>query len=265
MKTLEQACVPRESVFKERGLDTVYNLDELGSIDPHKFFEENFITQGMEQLLSEAFKRLEGKGAGASGTYLLSQSMGGGKTHNLVALALLAKFPQYRQQVMGSFYQPGPLGAVRVVAFTGRKTHTPFGLWGEIAEQLNRKEVFNPFYSPLQPPGSKNWVELLRGEPLLILLDELPPYFEAAKAIPVGATHLDSLTTTALANLLVAVSGNDLPNVCVVVTDLSGTAYHLGGAAVNEALEDLELEVGRSVVRIDPVRLNTSWTAGETS
>lgn len=258
MKTLEQACVPRESVFKERGLDTVYNLDELAGIDPHKFFEENFITQGMEQLLSEAFKRLEGKGAGASGTYLLSQSMGGGKTHNLIALALLAKFPQYRQQVMGSFYQPGPLGAVRVVAFTGRKTHTPFGLWGEIAEQLNRKEVFNPFYSPLQPPGSKNWVELLRGEPLLILLDELPPYFEAAKAIPVGATHLDSLTTTALANLLVAVSGNDLPNVCVVVTDLSGTAYHLGGAAMSEALEDLQLEVGRSVVRIDPVRLNTN-------
>jgi hypothetical protein len=78
--------------------------------------------------------------------------MGGGKTHNLITLGLLAKYPKYRKQVMADFFKPGDLGAVTVVAFSGRKTSTPLGIWGEIADQLNRKTVFNEFYSPLKPP-----------------------------------------------------------------------------------------------------------------
>jgi hypothetical protein len=209
----------------------------------------------MKILLSEAFKRLEGKSANASGTFLLSQSMGGGKTHNLLALGLLARHPGLRAPVMAGFYQPGPLGAVRVLAFSGRKTRTPFGIWGELAEQLGRREALKDFYSPLTAPGLPDWVALLQGEPCLILLDELPPYFEASKAVPVGSTTLDTITTTALANLLEAVGGGSLPNVCVVLTDLSGAAYGGGGASVNAALADLEKETNRGAARLDPVKL----------
>lgn len=105
---------------------------------------------------------------------------------------------------MGAFYKTELRGAVRVVSFNGRQANTRFGLWGEIADQLNRREVFRDFYSPLLPPSPKDWVELLRGEPALILLDELPPYFEAIRAIPVGNTSLDTITTTALANTVPA-------------------------------------------------------------
>lgn len=257
MKSLEQACTPRSSVFDASARDTVYNIDDLSSIDPGKFFAENYVTDGMRQLLSETFKRLEGKGS-AAGAFLLSQSMGGGKTHNLIALGLLARHPELRAGVMSDFYQPGPLGRVDVVTFSGRKTHTPFGIWGEIAEQLNKKDAFSAFYSPLQAPGDGDWVSLLRGGPLLILLDELPPYFEAARAVPVGATHLDSLTTTALSNLLVAVNSGKLPNVCLVLTDLSGTAYGHGSAAMSAALGDLQQEASRSVQTISPVRMNSN-------
>jgi len=208
MKTLADLCKPRASVFDKARLDTVYNLDDLPSIHPDEFLSENYVTEGMRILLTEAFNRLEGKTTSASGTFLLSQSMGGGKTHNLITLGLLAKYPKYRKQVMADFFEPGDLGAVTVVAFSGRKTSTPFGVWGEIAEQLNRKAVFNEFYSPLKPPDPQKWVELLRGEPVLILLDELPPYFEAARAVAVGDTYLDRLTEIALANLLVAVNSN---------------------------------------------------------
>ena len=96
---------------------------------------------------------------------------------------------------------------------------------------------------------------------MLILLDELPPYFETAKAVAVGDTYLDRLTTAALANLLVAVNGNKLPRVCVVITDLSGTAYAGGSASITQALQslnDLEQEVNRNVIRIDPVKMNTN-------
>jgi hypothetical protein len=173
--------------------------------------------------------------------------MGGGKTHNLIALGLLARHPELRPSVMSGFYQPGPLGRVEVVTFSGRKTDTPFGIWGEIAEQLNKREALADFYQPLQASGDGDWVNLLRGGPLLILLDELPPYFEAARAVPLGATYLDSLTTTALANLLVAVNSGKLPNVCLVLTDLSGTAYGQGSAAVSAALGDLEKETSKFV------------------
>jgi hypothetical protein len=256
LRTLDQAMTPRESVFDSNVRDTVYNIDDLATIDPGRFFEENFMTQGMRQLLTEALDRLDGRRPNAPGAFLLSQSMGGGKTHNLLALGLLAKFPSLREQVLGPDYKSTRAGA-RVVTFTGRKTNLPFGIWGEIAEKLERKHLFTQFYSPLMPPGSENWVELLRGEPVLILLDELPPYFQASRAVSVGSTTLDVITTTAIANLLDAISSGKLPNACVVLTDLSGSAYSLGSESLGAALEDLEKEANRTVQRIDPVRLNS--------
>ncbi len=255
LRTLEQACTPRRSVFDRSQDDTVWNIDNLPEIDANAFFAENYVTTGMRQLLTEAFKRLDGTSSGASGTFLLSQSMGGGKTHNLIALALTAKFPSIRKQVMADIYDPGALGKVRVVTFSGRKTHTPLGIWGEIAGQLGKREAFSDFYTPLSPPGDDDWVRLLSGEPVLLLLDELPPYFEAAQAKEIGATTLDVITTTALANLFVAVSSGKLPNACVVITDLSARAYGRGSEAVAQSLQNLALEANRSVTRIDPVRL----------
>lgn len=257
LKSLAEACVPRDWVFDPSVRDTVHDIDELDQLDPARFFAENYVTQGMRTLLTEAFQRLEGRSQSASGIFLLSQTMGGGKTHNLLALGLLAKYPQWRQPVMGQFYTPGPLGAVRVLTFSGRKTHTPFGIWGELASQLNRREVLSDFYSPLAAPGVEDWVRLLRGDPTLILLDELPPYFQAARAIQIGQTTLDHLTTVALANLLVAVASGKLPNVCVVLTDLRAAAYEAGSTALNEALRNLEQEANRTATRVDPVRLNT--------
>ena len=163
LKTLDPACTPRPSVFDPAIRDTVHSIDDLDRIDPRQFFAENFVTEGMRLLLTEAFKRLERRSENASGTFVLSQSMGGGKTHNLLALGLLARNPSLRRPVMGECHDPGPLGAVQVLTFSGRKTYTPFGLWGELAEQLNRREVFKEFYSPLVPPGGGDWVELLLG------------------------------------------------------------------------------------------------------
>lgn len=257
VKTLHDACVPRESVFDPAVRDTVYDIDDLDKLDPRRFFEENYVTAGMRQLLTEAFSRLEGKSQSASGIFLLSQAMGGGKTHNLLALGLLARNPALRQEVMGGFYQPGPLGAVRVVTFSGRRTNLPYGLWGEIADQLDRREIFKDFYAPLRAPGKDDWIKLLRGDPVLILLDELPPYFEQAQAIEIGNTTLDVVTTAALANLLVAISSGHLPNACIVLTDLSASAYGMGSQRMSQALHDLENEANRTAHRIEPVQLNT--------
>jgi hypothetical protein len=175
MKTLKQLCKPRQSVFDRNRRDVVLDLTDLieDRIRPVEFFEENYLTEGMKRLLREAFRRFEGKSS--QGVFVLTQAMGGGKTHNMIALGLLAKHPELRKQVMSDLYQAKDLAEVRAVAFTGRESDAPFGIWGAIAEQLGKKEVFKDYYSPLSAPGLTAWVNLLKGEPTLILLDELPP------------------------------------------------------------------------------------------
>jgi len=268
MKTLRQACIPRASVFDSTKRDTVPDILDLakGKIDPAEFFAENYATQGMRTLLSEAFKRLDG-GAQAQGIFRLSQSMGGGKTHNLIALGLLAKHPEWREKVMSGFYTPRKqIGPVRVAAFSGRQTDAPFGVWGEIAKQLGKEQEFAPYYSPLAAPGQEAWIRLLQGEPLVILLDELPPYFAYAGTREIGTGTLADVTTAALANLMVAVGDNKLENVVLVMTDLSGASYQQGQGKIDDmlrsvedmaALKDLGNEAIRLSMPIDPVRINT--------
>jgi len=97
-------------------------------------------------------------------------------------------------------------------------------LWeGALADQLGEKDVFAPLYTPLQAPGVTSWIHLLKGDPTLILLDELPPYFSASTSVSVGAS------------------------------DLSGMSYAQSGANINTALDDFERETRRGAVRLEPV------------
>ena len=255
MLTIKQTCVRRPSDPSRR--DTVLDLTDLAQerIDPVDFFAENYVTEGMRTLLTEGFRRLEGKTT--QGVFKLTQAMGGGKTHNLLALGLLARHPEIRSGVLSSFYEPdADLGRVRVVAFTGRESDAPLGIWGAIAEQLDRKQQFADYYSPLAAPGQTAWIELLRGDPLLIMLDELQPYLVNAASKSIGHSDLATVTTTALSNLLVAVGRDELRNVCVVISDLKAS-YDAGGTQVNAALTNFENETGRTAMPVEPVRMNT--------
>ncbi len=257
MKTLNQLCIPRRSVFDLQRRDTVLNIDDLieDRIKPDEFFAENYITEGMKVLLEHAFKRLEGKTE--QGVFKLKQAMGGGKTHNLLALGLLARYPEFREQVMGKFYKPDPeLGPVKVIAFSGRESNEPLGIWGALATQLGKKEHFRDCYTPLQAPGQKAWENLFNGETVLILLDELPPYFENARARAIGNSDLAQVTATALSNLLIAIGKPSCSRVCLVITDLA-SAYERGSAQISSVLKDFEQETHRVAMTLEPVRLNS--------
>ncbi len=253
--TLHNLCVPRESVFDSQRRDTVLDLNDLSTdhIDVQAFFDENFVTAGMRELLELGFRRLEG--GSPQGVFLLKQSMGGGKTHNLLTFGLLAKHPEIREKALQGLYQPTNLGAVRVVTFNGRETDFPLGLWGSIAEQLGKREHFKDCYSPLQAPGQKAWENLFANETVLLLLDELPPYFDHAESKAIGNSDLARVTATALSNLFVALGSDACSKVCLVMTDL-GTAYARGSNYIREALGNLQNEAHRSAKTLEPVRLN---------
>jgi hypothetical protein len=89
--TLEAFCKPRDSVFAVDRRATVLSLDTFlkGQVHGSEFFDENYFTTGMDTLVDRAFRHLSGVGAGSS-VFMLSQAMGGGKTHSMIALGLLA-------------------------------------------------------------------------------------------------------------------------------------------------------------------------------
>lgn len=252
MKTLFELCKPRQSVFEETKREDVLNLSDLigGNIECASFFEENYITDGMKTLFDTAFNRFIKQGQ--TGVVKLTQAMGGGKTHNMLALGLLAANPDFRSKVLADSGKYKAVGKVRVVAFSGRESDAPFGIWGSIAEQIGRKETFSQYYSPLSAPGETAWINLLLGEPLLILIDELPPYLENAKAKTIGNSDLCAVTSTALSNLFTAIGKAQLANVCLVISDLKA-AYESGSELIRGAFKNLENEVNRSALNIEPV------------
>ena len=223
MKSLLKACTPRKSVFDPQKRFDVLDLSNLlgDDVDGDEFFAENFVTDGMKVLFDTAFNRFAGHSD--RGIIRLTQAMGGGKTHNMIALGLLARYPNLRKKVLGKTETTEKLGKVRVIGFTGRESDAPFGIWGSLAEQLGKREEFSSYYSPLAAPGPTAWINLLKGDPVLVLLDELPPYLENAKSKPIGNTDLSVVTTTALANLYVAIAKKELSNVCLVISDLRAT------------------------------------------
>jgi DNA-binding transcriptional regulator YbjK len=126
-----------------------------------------------------------------------------------------------------------------------------------LADQLGKRSALSDYYEPLQAPGQMAWVELLQGEPLLILLDELPPYLSQARSRIVGNSDLAKVTTAALANLLAAVSRPELDNVCVVISDLE-SSYDEGSDLIKSAFKNLENEVGRLATYLEPVKQNST-------
>src|SRR5688572_12088360 len=114
--TISNLCKPRPSVFERDRRATVLNLDNFlaDRIPGESFFRENYFTNGMTTLVDRCFRQLGGSSAGSS-VFLLSQAMGGGKTHSMVALGLMARDPVLRKKVLGS-QDPSPsLGKVKVI------------------------------------------------------------------------------------------------------------------------------------------------------
>ena len=253
---LAKNCKPRQSVFDRARRDVVLNLGDIlgGRLDEAAgihFFEENFVTSGMELLIKKSFDRLLGRRDQAA-TFLLSQAMGGGKTHSMIALGLLARYPSLRSKIGPGF----SLGTapIRVIGFDGRESDYPFGLWGALADEPWQTRTLR---RPLFPAaGSRRHLldQPPQGRTHADLLDELPPYLNDARSKAVGASsNLAEVTTTALSNLLVAVNKEELANVVVVISDLSATAYSDGAASLNTALDNLSQETQRSALRIEPV------------
>lgn len=128
---------------------------------------------------------------------------------------------------------------------------------GEIARQLGREGVFKEYWeSGAKAPDEQAWVTLFEGdEPILILLDEMPPYFHYYSTQVLGQGTIADVVTRAFSNMLTAAQKKK--NVCIVVSDLEA-AYDTGGKLIQRALDDATQELGRAEVSITPVNLESN-------
>jgi hypothetical protein len=253
MKIVRDACQVQENALSIKLSDQIEQLDELigAEGDGTAFFERTHITQGMQDLISEGIARLAG--ASSQAVFHLKQAMGGGKTHLLVGFGLLAKHPALRAKHCAGASHADAFDSAAIAAFNGRNNPDHF-FWGEIAEQLGKGDQFRSFWtSGPKAPDEKDWIKLFDGDrPVLILLDEMPPYFHYLDTQKVGNGTVADIATRAFANLLTAAGKKK--NACVVVSDLAA-AYETGGKLINRALQDARAELGRQERTITPVDL----------
>ena len=150
VRTVRELCAPHDDLQDLSLSDTVLDISHLNqeplprALEPDYFFERNVFTRAGRSLALQAFNRLA-SGSG-DGVFLLSDGMGGGKTHSILSLGLLARHPAVRARELAEAAHP-KLGVVRVATFDGRNSNRI--LAEEIGRQLDVLPRFAPFLQPL--------------------------------------------------------------------------------------------------------------------
>lgn len=221
---------------------------------PDVFFASTYPSGGLKSLLNEAMGRLTGGRPGAS-VIRLETNLGGGKTHNLIALYHAARggltAEQAPELMDPSLLPKAPLRQVGVFVGTssGASSFPPIEgvaaktMWGYLALQLgglSGYELVRSDDESLTAPGSAAIKRVVGDKPSLILVDEIARYYAVAKGVAVGETTLAAQTTAFLMALMEAVDGLSHAVLVITTTGLTeafgeDTADVL--TAINEARE----------------------------
>lgn len=221
--------------------------------DASAFFDGTYPSGGLKQLLNEALGRIGGGKPDGASVIRLETSLGGGKTHNLIALYHAAR-GRLDEERAGEFMdasllpdEPATQVGVYVGTSSGAQTFPEVAgisartIWGYLALQLggwDGYELVRPDDEALTAPGSDALKRLLGDRAALLLIDEIARYYAVAKGVKVGQSTLAGQTTAFLMALMEAVDA--LPHAVLVITT-TGTADAFGQdteavlAAIGEA------------------------------
>ncbi|HEY9646129.1 MAG TPA: DUF499 domain-containing protein [Chroococcidiopsis sp.] len=232
LPSIFDTCIPRDEILAgELSLDLFaakLRLVVEGNApqvyqDPATFFANTFPTEGLKTLLAEVFGRLVGR-AGGSPVIRLETSFGGGKTHDEIALWHIAKHGRHidslERFVDLTLVPDRPIQVAAIACQdldsvsgvyhpeTGITTYT---LWGEIAYQIAGIEGYSLLRGSDEKrvsPGTVVLERLTKGQPTLIVLDEIAHYLRVAKATTVGNSDLAEQVVAFLFSLM------DLASAC---------------------------------------------------
>jgi uncharacterized protein len=227
--------------------------------DPVEFFERTYLTEGLQHLLSNALRRLNG--AGGDPVVELQTNFGGGKTHSMLALyhivggtpaarlvgmeqllanAALTTLPSAKRAVLvGTALSPAqprpkPDGVV---------TRT---LWGEMAWQLGGSAGY-ALVAEADAHGVSPGSDALRDlfdsfGPCLVLIDEWVAYARqlyGVEGLPAGSFDANLTFAQSLTEAAKAVKHT------LVVASIPSSDIEIGGEGGAAALERLRNTFGR--------------------
>lgn len=160
--------------------------------DPVEFFRRTYLTEGLQDLIGRAVRRIAGDD-NASPVINLQTNFGGGKTHSMLSLWHIAaglqigKFPQATQELLAaSGYKGTKVNRVAIVGnhLSATGSEKPDGthvntIWGELAWQLGGAKAYALVAEADQsrtPPGAALHDLLAQYSPAVILVDEWVAY-----------------------------------------------------------------------------------------
>ncbi len=237
---LSSTVTPRQDVLEGALVDAVFaaNLDDVvrGQApevygDSSRFFAQTFPSLGLRQMLEAVFGRLSGKRADEAPILRLETSLGGGKTHNLIALFHAARAglsPEDAERFLDPsllLSAPPSIGVFvgtssGATSFPTTAGVAPQTVWGHLALQLAGTAGYEHVRAQdeaMSAPGSDDLARVLENsERNLILIDELSRYLATAAAQAVAGSTLAKQTVSFLMALMEAVASRD--DSCLVLT-----------------------------------------------
>ena len=238
--------------------------------DPVEFFRRTYLTEGLQDLIGRALRRLTGD-ENASPVINLQTNFGGGKTHSMLALWHVAaglpvsEFPQDAQELLtANGYTGTPVNRVAIVGnhLSPAGSTKPDGtrintIWGELAWQLGGPDAYSLVAhadSDRTHPGDALHDLLTLYSPAVILIDEWVAYARSlvGRDDLAGGTFDDQFTFAQ--SLTESVKGT--PGVLLAISipaseagdsakEVAGNAEEVGGANGLEALRRLQNVVRR--------------------
>jgi hypothetical protein len=234
--------------------------------DAATFFASTYPSGGLKTLLNEALGRLGGGKPDGASVIRLETNLGGGKTHNLIAL-YHAAIGRLEASHVSEFMDPGLLPSAPVAqvgVFVGTSVGaTSFPLidevaastvWGFLALQIGGRacyELVRADDEALTAPGAAALKQVFGDQPTLILIDEIARYVSTARGRAVAGSTLAKQTTSFLMALMEAV--DTLPNAVLVITTTGLTdTFGDDTAEVLEAIKDARSLLARKELVLRP-------------
>jgi hypothetical protein len=265
---LFMAAQPRDDVLSGTLTEAQFaaSLDEVvaGSAptaygDPEMFFASTYPSDGLRSLLDEVLGRVGGARPDGAPVVRLETNLGGGKTHNLIALYYAARGllpPMRAMEFMDPDLLP-PEPVTQIGVFVGTATGatsfppvegiTPNTPWGYLALQLGGAGAYERIRTDdenLTAPGSHDLSEIMGGRPALVLIDEIARYLAVAQGRLVGESTLAKQTTAFVTALMEAVASQ--PSAALVLTTTQVTdAFGEQTQAVLDAITEAESLIAR--------------------
>ncbi len=231
--------------------------------DPTEFYRRTYLTDGLQQLLANALKRLSGKGGDP--VIELQTNFGGGKTHAMLALYHLCQARQISdlpgmEPLFQSTGISQPPQNVNIAVLVGNKLQPsgilPYGfdaakrpviktLWGELAWQLGGAEGYELVRQADETstnPGDTLTHLFNRYSPCLILIDEWVAYARQLHDNPdLAGGSFDTQFTFAQTLSESAKNAKDT----LLVVSIPASDIEIGGDRGKEALDRLKNAIGR--------------------